>query len=147
MIFDDENNNNGEQEHKKAEARGDIFQRVRFYACAYAVHQSSTLGRGFLFLQSDKSLASMLLDNPQDALGRPILNRSVLLHYLTLGEYDSEVCRDDFEMATIRSELKELLENYDEQTQVVLLMRFRCGHLALGTALLVPDYAVANNWC
>jgi len=132
-------------EDHKADARRDIFQRVRFYACAYTVNQASKLGRGFLFLQSDKTLAAMSLTHPQDAFGRPIVNRSVLLHYLTLGEYDSELCRDDFEMATIRNELKELIENYDESTHIVLLMRFRCGHLALGKAVLVPEYSVCKK--
>ena len=129
----------------KAEARRDIFQRIRFYACAYAVHQASILGKGFLFVQSDKTLAQMSLAIPKDTQGRPLPNRSVLLHYLTQGEFESEVCREDFEMATVGATLKELVTNYDEQTEMVLLMRFRCGHVALGVATLVPDYSVCKQ--
>lgn len=150
MSFGGDDTSSGveETERKKSEARCDLFHRIRFYACAYAVHQASTLGRGFLFLQSNHSLARMSLTTPhQDAYGKPIFpNRSVLVHYLTLGEYDSEVCRDDFEMAMVRTELQnEVEKNYDDQTQVVVLMRFRCGHVALGTATLVPDYQACRT--
>jgi hypothetical protein len=125
--------------------RNQIFQRIRFYACPYAVHKASTLGRGFMFVQSDCTLAMMSLLVPKDCYGRLIQNRNVLLHYLTMGEYDAEVCRDDFEMTVVRTKLQEAVETYDEQTQVVILMRMRCGHVALGMAALVPDYGLCRK--
>ena len=138
-------------EERKQEARRDIFQRIRFYACAYAVHQACQLGPGFLFLQSNQTLAAMSLTLPFDVFGyQPIASRAVLLHYLTLGEYDAEVCREDFEMATIRKELQTAVhEQQQGQTaqddSIVLLMRFRCGHVALGVAKLVPDWNVCRK--
>lgn len=71
--------------------------------------------------------------------------RSVWIHYLTLAEYDQEVCRDDFEMAVVRDELHEAVESYDELSQVVVLMRLRCGHVALGTAPLGLDLDVSRR--
>lgn len=71
--------------------------------------------------------------------------RSVLLHYLTMGEFDSEVCRDDFELAAVRTPLRKAVEEYTEQTSLVLLTRFRCGHMALGVAQLVPDYGICKS--
>jgi hypothetical protein len=135
-----------ESEEDKAAARKDIFQRIRFYACPYAVHKESILGRGFLFVQSDCTLAELSLPLPKSSCGRQMSKiRAVLLHYLTVGEYDSEVCREDFELAAVRSKLQEAVDNYDVQTNVVLLFRFRCGHVALGIAPLVPDYAICKS--
>lgn len=137
---------NIESEDDKASARKDIFQRIRFYACPYAVQKESFLGRGFLFLQSDCTLAELSLSLPKSSSGRPIQRlRSVLLHYLTVGEYDSEVCREDFELSSVRSMLQAAVEAYNVETHVIVLMRFRCGHVALGIVPLVPDYAICKS--
>ena len=122
------------------QARSDIFHRVRFYVCAYAAFKEATLGRGFLFLQGDQSLAALSLAIPKDVHGRPMPNRGVMVHYLTMGEFDAELCRDDFELAAVRHDLQTLVDEYDEQKEVVLLMRFRCGHLAVGKAQLAMPY-------
>jgi hypothetical protein len=127
------------------QARKEVFQRVRLYACAYAVFRSQTLGQGFLFIQSDSSLATLSLTFPKDSYGHETPPRSLLLYYLTLGEFDSEVSRDDFELAMVRNKLTESVQVYDRKKQVVVLMRFRCGHVALGTALLVPEFNVLNK--
>jgi MYND finger len=127
------------------DARNEIFGHMRFYVCPYAVHKQSALGRGFLFIQSDQTLAVMSIAHPMDSSGRPTGMRSIMVHYLTLGEYDHEVCRDDFEMAAVRTELQRAVANYDEETKVVMLTRFRCGHVALGTATLVPEYNVCKQ--
>ena len=132
-------------EGDKANARAEIFGRVRFYVCPYAVHKSTVLGRGFLFVQSNRTLAELSLSQPKKASGQPTGMRSLLIHYLTMGEYDSEVCRDDFELATARTSLQQAVQQYDPQTTVVLLMRFRCGHVALGKAQLVPDYGICKS--
>mmetsp|Transcript_9213 Transcript_9213/g.15455 ORF Transcript_9213/g.15455 Transcript_9213/m.15455 type:complete len:231 (-) Transcript_9213:963-1655(-) len=125
--------------------RGELFGRVRFYVCPYAVHKSSVLGKGFLFLQSDRTLAELSLLYPKTTRGHPMGMRSLLVHFLTMGEYDTEVCRDDFELAVVRTALQATVDNYDEQTSVVLLMRFRCGHIAVGKAPLVPDYGICKS--
>jgi hypothetical protein len=127
------------------DARVEIFGRIRFYACPYAVHKAAALGRGFLFVQSDSTLASLSLPIAKDCWGRPMSMRWVLIHYLTIGEYDTEVCREDFELALVRKTLVTAVETYDDQQEVVLLMRFRCGHLAVGKAVLVPDFRLCQK--
>jgi hypothetical protein len=71
--------------------------------------------------------------------------RAVLIHFLTIGEFDAEVCRDDFELAMVRTALKDVLQSYDPKKECILLFRFRCGHMALGKAVLVPDYNICKK--
>jgi len=129
----------------ESDARDAIWQRVRFYACPYYVHKSRNqgLGRGFLFLQSNSTLAELSLPKPLSSDGRAMEDRLVLLHFLTVGEYDSELCRDDFELAVVRDELKGCVEGHVGEKEVVVLMRLRCGHLAVGRMVLVPDLGIS----
>jgi len=129
----------------REQLRNELFSRIRFYACPYAVHKTSELGRGILFVQSDTTLHDLSIAIPKDRYGRTMTTRSILMHYLTLGEFDAEVCRDDFEMAVVRTTLQDLLKDYDEQSEVVLLIRLRCGHVAVGKAKLVPDYQICKK--
>jgi MYND finger len=130
----------------RATIRSELFHRIRFYACPYAVHKTRTLGRGFLFVQSDTTLRDLSLAIPKDVTGRDLPHgRAILMHFLTMGEYDAEVCRDDFELAMVRSKLQELVTAYDEFKEVVFLWKLRCGHVALGKAVLVPDYPICKQ--
>ncbi len=135
MIFGDD----------KDAARQDILSRIRFYAYPYAVHASITSGRGFLFVQSDSSLAVMSLPVPVLSNGRACAKRrSVVLHWLTMEEYSSGVCKDDFEMAGAARELRAAVGGYDEAVELPVLMRFRCGHVAVGIVPLVPDFGLCS---
>ena len=129
----------------KDEARQDIISRIRFYAMPYAVHKFASSGRGFLFLQSDSSLAVLSLPSPIVSSGTKYpKQRSVLLHWLTMKEFDTEVCMDDFELAAVRKELSSAVDTYNEKVEVPVLMRFRCGHVAVGIAPLVPDFKLCT---
>ena len=134
-----------EAERKQAQQaiRTDLFSRIRFYACPYAVFRTATLGNGFLFVQSDSTLHDLSPLLPKNSTGRTQM-RSILLHFLTLGEFDAELCRDDFELAAVRTKLQQAIETYDDEKHVILLCRFRCGHVALGKAVLVPDYGICK---
>jgi hypothetical protein len=129
----------------KEAIRNEIFARIRFYACPYAVFKSRELGKGFLFVQSDTTLKDLSIYIPKDNTGRAMTTRAILMHFLTLGEYDSELCRDDFEIALVRGKLQELLETYDDEKEVVILFRLRCGHVSLGKAVLVPDHGICKK--
>lgn len=130
----------------KRSAREDVLTRIRFYACSYAVHKSHNLGKGFLFLQSPSTLAELSLPIPKLPSGTTMTStRAVLLHYLTLGEFDQELCRDDFEMTSVRTALTKVVEEYNDKEDMAVLMRFRCGHVAVGVAPLVPDYRVCKS--
>jgi hypothetical protein len=125
--------------------RNDLYSRIRFYACPYAVFRAKDLGRGFLFLQSDKTLQDMSAYIPKDFMGRSTGTRSILIHFLTLGEFDSELSKEDFELSLVRTKLKEAIDIYDDGKEVVLLFKFRCGHMAVGKAVLVPDYNICEK--
>eukprot|EP00978_Attheya_sp_CCMP212_P028996 scaffold101453_cov48-Attheya_sp.AAC.1 len=97
--------------------------------------------------ESDSRLAELSLPRPPPShvwQGEKE-TRSVLLHYLTLGEYDQELCRDDFELTVVRSQLQKAVNTYDEKKSVVVLMRFVCGHVSVGIAPLVPDYGICKS--
>ena len=134
-------------ESVKATIRTELWSKLRLYSCPYAVHHHHTLGKGFLLAQCTVTLAVASLATPQDWFGNLLVHpsRSVVLHYLTLGEFDVEVCREDFELATFRPFLVQALERYDPNRHVVVAMRFRCGHGAVGIAPLVPDYTVCEQ--
>jgi hypothetical protein len=131
----------------KESARQDVFQRIRFYACPYFVYQSEKKKkRGFLFIQSDSTLAEMSLPIPILANGLPMTKkRSILMHFLTMEEYDKELCRDDFELATVRNNVNVAISEYKESEQIVVMMRFRCGHIAVGITALVPNHALCKT--
>jgi hypothetical protein len=105
-------------------------------------NHNSTSTRGFLFIQSDSSLAVMSLPNPILSSGHVYPHcRSVILHYLTVNEFITEVCnKHDFELTCMTNELRNAVDTYNEMNELVILMRFRCGHVALGIVPLVPDY-------
>ena len=131
----------------KESARQDVFQRIRFYACPYFVYQSqSRKKKGFLFIQSDSTLAEMSLPIPLLSNGHKMTKiRSILMHFLTFEEYEKELCRDDFELVTVRKELKLAIDEYDETKQLAIMMRFRCGNIGVGVTALVPDYNLCQT--
>jgi len=75
-----------------------------------------------------------------------IPSRNVLIHHMTLKEYDSELCmKADFELCSVREELIKAVNEHKRKEEMVLLMRFRCGHVALGVVNppMQPDYKLA----
>ena len=130
----------------KETARQDIFQRIRLYACPFYVQGSwVTKNKGFLFIQSDSILAEMSLPIPKLSNGLAITKpRSILMHFLTIEEYSSELCRDDFELTSVSAELNNSVKEFNEKKEIVVLMRFRCGHAAVGIAPL-PDYQLCKT--
>jgi hypothetical protein len=129
-------------------ARRDVFQRIRFYACPFAVFRSESVvkEKGVLFLQSDSTLAEMSLPVPVLANGRPCTKkRGILMHFLTMAEYKQELCKDDFEMVAVGKELAKAVEEYKQSEELVVMMKFRCGHIAVGTTKLVPDYSLCKT--
>lgn len=131
-------------ENTRKTVLNEIFRRIRFYACPYAVFKTQELGKGFLFIQSNCTLAQLSLTIPKDTTGR-LMERSTLIHFLTLGEFDADVISDDFEMAATRTKLQELVNTYKSEKEVVLLFRLRCGYVHLGKGVLVPDYQICKR--
>ena len=130
--------------HKREAIVTGVLSRIRFYSGPFAVHHHSKQGRGFLFLQSPCTLAEMSLMKPISSSGKIVEpKRSVVMNFLTLGEFDQELCKDDFELAVFRDKLQNAVNTYNPKTEIVVLLRFRCGHVALLRAPLVPDYMIS----
>ena len=99
-----------------------------------------------MFIQSDSTLAEMSLPIPVMANGRPLTKkRGVLMHFLTMEEYNQDLCKDDFEMATVRNQLDNAVKGYKESEELALMMKFRCGHIAVGVTKLVPDFSLCKT--
>lgn len=130
--------------HKREAIVNGVLSRIRFYSGPFAVHHHNKQGRGFLFLQSPCTLGEMSLLKPISSLGKKIEpERSIIMHFLTLGEFDQELCKDDFELAIFRGKMKEAVDTYNSKEEIVIFLRFRCGHVALLKAPLVPEYKIA----
>ena len=72
-----------------------LLASVRLYLCPFAVARAQ-LGRGFVFVQSENSLAQLALPLPVDCDGRALeVERALLLHYVTMEEYDKELRREE----------------------------------------------------
>ena len=67
------------------------------------------------------------------------------MHFLTMAEYKQELCKDDFEMVAVGKELAKAVEEYKQSEELVVMMKFRCGHIAVGTTKLVPDYSLCKT--
>lgn len=93
--------------------------------------------------QQDTKLSK---DEEQMQTQMQIPSRNVLIHHMTLKEYDSELCmKADFELCSVREELIKAVNEHKRKEEMVLLMRFRCGHVALGVVNppMQPDYKLA----
>mmetsp|Transcript_8795 Transcript_8795/g.14269 ORF Transcript_8795/g.14269 Transcript_8795/m.14269 type:complete len:282 (-) Transcript_8795:65-910(-) len=123
----------------------ELFKRIRMYMCPYAVGFSLIRGNGFVFLRSKNGLSDWIYGhNPVNTNGVP-LSRSVQLQYMTLGEFDSYVFEDDFELGSIRDLLVPTLEKYDPETQIVVVLLLRCGYYACVTLPLGLDYKMCKS--
>ena len=128
--------------HKREAIVNGVLARIRFYSGPFAVHHHNRQGRGFLFLQSPCTLIEMSFLKPVSSSGKTIPERNIVMHFLALGEFDKELCRDGFELTLFRDKLQQAVHSYNPKSEVVVLLRFRCGHVALLRAPLVPDHSI-----
>eukprot|EP00953_Heterococcus_sp_UTEX-ZZ885_P009136 5416-Heterococcus_DN1.PRE.3 len=132
----------GEQ-FSRNDAVAHALSRVRLYLCPFFVCHNSAVGPGFVFLQSPNSLLELHYISPVTSSGRG-LNRSLLLHYMTMGEFVDAVMQDDFELMTVRDALETAVKECDPTKELVVLLRARCGYLCVVTMPLVPDIGVCR---
>lgn len=72
-----------------------IIASVRLYLCPFAVAHAQH-GRGFVFVQSECSLAELALPLPVDCSGKRLeLPRALFLHFVSIAEYDEELRREE----------------------------------------------------
>lgn len=112
--------------------------KVRLHLGPFTLAHYDKQGRGFAFLQATSTAQELFIPRPIDAQGRA-RDRSVLIHFLTWGEFVSVVLEDDFEYTVARDALEEALKVYDPETEYLVLLKLRCGFLAVLRVPLVPN--------
>eukprot|EP00624_Nannochloropsis_granulata_P001895 evm.model.NODE_19137_length_17385_cov_39.881851.2 len=115
-----------------------LLCKIRLHLGPYTIAHYDKQGRGFAFVQATATAHDLFIARPINSKGRP-LERSVLLHFLTWGEFVSVVLEDDFEYALAREPLEEALAAYDPEEEYVVLLKLRCGFLAVMRVPLVPN--------
>ncbi|CAM9272845.1 unnamed protein product [Discosporangium mesarthrocarpum] len=121
-----------------------VLVRIRLYLCPFAVCHGDAHGRGFVFVQSPNPVLELSYLKPVNSNGLT-LDRSVLLQFLTLGEFVDAVMQEDFELGVIRGPLESAVGCYDPDVEAVVLFRGRCGYMAVLTVPLVPDVFVCRQ--
>lgn len=129
-----------------------LVGKMRLYAFPFAIQSLRTAGRGFVFLQSDTSLDVLSLPTgspPIDCAGRPLVQaRCVLMHYVTLEEFDTEISQALPALLPARRALVEAIDKYDDTGEAVLLVHFGPSpdnsFTGVAIAPLAPDVAVCR---
>ena len=130
-----------------------LVASVRLYLCPFAVAHGSggaskarPKPRGCAFLQLGCTVATIALPCPRDCAGHnlPPGERSCLLHWVTLAEYDDEIAPTDAALGRARGALAEAIEDHDDASEVVVLLRAADGFVGLLIQPLVPDMAVCK---
>ncbi|CAM9791971.1 unnamed protein product [Choristocarpus tenellus] len=121
-----------------------VLTRIRLYLCPFAVSHGEKIGRGFVFVQTPNPLLELSYLKPVNSNGNQ-LDRSVLLHFLSMREFIDAVMQDDFELGTIHRPLEAAVESYNPALETVVLLRSRCGYMAVVMVPLAPDLAVCRQ--
>ena len=102
--------------------------------------------RGFAFVQLGCTLAELALPCPRDCAGHRLPNghRQILLHYVTLPEFESDVVESDpAAFGAARDALASAVASHDDKQELVVLLRTACGLVHVATHPLVPEWRVA----
>ena len=134
-----------------------LLASVRLHLCPFALAHGSggTRGtaksktgtespRGAVFVQLGCTLTQLALPAPRDCFGvvLPPGERSLLLHWVTLAEFDAEIVLTSPAFARARPMLAEAIAKHDDETEVVTLVRAHCGFVAVVVQMLVPERRV-----
>ncbi|GMH62996.1 hypothetical protein TrST_g9910 [Triparma strigata] len=133
--------------HRRTAVESGLLKKVKMYLCPFAVHHHSLKGPGFVFLQSPNTLVQLSMpgNGLRDCLGgtRPerMESRQVLMTYLPLKDFHT-LTTDDFEMSQIQPSLTSTCSSIDPSTEIVILIRVRCGFVGVCKMKIVLGYAV-----
>ena len=135
-----------------------LLARVRLYLCPFALAHGSggvvagadrgkqraaaaTKPRGCCFLQVGCTLTQVALPAPRDCAGvaLPPGERSALLHFVSLAEFEAEIADSDPALGRARAALAEAIKAHDDQREVVVLVRAHCGTTCILVQPLVPE--------
>lgn len=119
------------------------LRRIRMYLCPFVVCKTEKMGKGVAFVKSKEPIKDWIYIGRRDWQGR-LLNRSFVVEFLTLGEFDGLAFEDDFELATVRPKLQAILDEYDVTKEMVVLVLTGCGFFACASFPLIPDVTICK---
>lgn len=143
---------NGPAERRATVER--FLAQIRTTLCPFALGNGSggsskrkALPRGFVFVQVGCTLPTLALPAPRDCAGHrlPPDERGCLLHFVTLSEFDADIVATDPQLSAARDPLAHAIERHDDHKEVVVLIRSRCGFVAVLMQPLVPEWRVARQ--
>mmetsp|Transcript_21856 Transcript_21856/g.65513 ORF Transcript_21856/g.65513 Transcript_21856/m.65513 type:complete len:281 (+) Transcript_21856:130-972(+) len=128
---------------REAVVRG-CLGKIRMYAFPFHVCHRALHGPGALFLSSPNELEDFFCEGPVTRHGDPARRRVDCTH-VTPKQFDEELVAKDFELALARRALGAAVEKCAaDASRAPLLVRFRCGYVAVFTTQIVPDVRVCN---
>lgn len=107
-----------------------MLRSIRMYLCPFATVKQDAQGAGIVFLQTASSLREMAFAAPRDQDGTP-LSRFVQLQFKGLDEWDELAFENDFELASARSCIAKVLNEYDKDKEIVVVILLACGLLLI----------------
>lgn len=130
-----------------------LLASIRLYLCPFALAHGSGAARkkkappkarGCCFVQLGCTLSQAALPAPRDCAGvaLPEGERALLLHFVSLAEFESDVAPSDAAIARAQPAVAQAVKSHDDQTEVVVLVRAACGTTAVLTQPLVPERRV-----
>ena len=126
-----------------------LLAQLRLYMWPFAVRQIEERGRGFVFLQSEVSLATLGLPAPRSPCGRLLEHRrSLILHHVTLAEFDGEICDAFPGLGGARPALAAALEGDGGRAgagEAIVLVRLACGLVAVVVTPILLDPGVLRR--
>lgn len=121
-----------------------VLGRVRLYAFPFLVHHRDQRGQGALFVQSPQPLEDFFFEPNVTSNGNRVF-RVLFLSFVTQSEFDSDITSADFELALAGAALKRAVEaSKQDESKAAILLRFRCGYVAVIICTLVPDLQVCR---
>jgi hypothetical protein len=131
--------------NKMAAVETGVVNRVRMYMCPIAVYNYDQKGAGFIYLQSPHPLTAFQFPSPgvRDTFGpvhpSRVSSRTVILNYVTLGEFPS-LTSDDFEITQTLETITKCCQTVNFQEEVLVLCKFRCGFVGVFSVKIVLGY-------
>ena len=127
----------------------EVLGKARLYLCPFALHHAEASGGGFLFVQSECTLAELALPAPRDCHGSALTRpRSLVLQHMALEEY-AEFCAHMGGAAQRQGapsqECMAAAVAARGEEELVLLLRTGCGMSAALLTPVVPELRVCRT--
>lgn len=120
-----------------------LLRKVRLYVGPFVVAQSDSRGEGFLLVQSSRPLLDfVLLEASVDYRTGEPYSRELLMTYMTSDEFSGSMAKSDPRLQAVVPLLSQALGSVNREVDMVVMAKFRCGHLCVLEMPFVPGKQV-----